>query len=356
MPFYGGGEEGNRRTVSLLRKFGYKVRVIKKIRSKATTTPFLKYLTYPFRTIYNILIFSIILIFGSRRAIVHISGFYGPTVFCEYLFVILAKLLNYNIVYEMRGGGAETFHQQGSALYRHCFRQIVRKSNVIFSQGIENEPFLKTLANTPVFYYPNFVESDFLPKSLPQKPKSPVNIVYFGRVEQPKNVKLIVEAVSIIQKSADATLTITGIGQQQYVDEVKTMMNNMLKSGTYSFVPGHRHTDIMNQLSDKHFILFPSVLPREGQSNALTESMSYGVVPISSPQGFSRTVIGDNNLIINDLSAQSYANRVLEIIGDNSFDKKSEFVYSRVAENYSELAVGMRLKAQYDKLFARQQR
>jgi glycosyltransferase involved in cell wall biosynthesis len=49
--------------------------------------------------------------------------------------------------------------------------------------------------------------------------------------------------------------------------------------------------------------------------------MSCGVVPVSSPQGFSRTVIGNDCLIVNELSAQAYADRVLEILSDGSFSE-----------------------------------
>ncbi|MBR4214726.1 MAG: glycosyl transferase family 1, partial [Bacteroidales bacterium] len=138
-PYYGGGEIGNQRTVNMLRGFGYKVRVVKKLRCKLTASQFVKLITYPFRAAIGVGAFLGLLLFGSRKAIVHISGFYGPTIFFEYILAEAANLLGYKIIYEMRGGGAEAYHKSGSAIYRLCFARIVRKARVIFSQGVENE-------------------------------------------------------------------------------------------------------------------------------------------------------------------------------------------------------------------------
>lgn len=355
-PFCGGGEEGNLRTVLLLRRLGHKVRIVKKLRCKANASRFVKNSTYPFRLTIGVLLFANLLLFGSRKALVHISGFYGPTIFSEYLLALLSRMFGYKYIYEMRGGGAETFHNNGSSLYRRCFQSIIDNAKVIFSQGIENGPFLRRLTDTPIFYYPNFIRQDELPGSLPQKPTDIVNLVYFGRIVPQKNVRLIVDIATIIQQHVNASLTIIGNGDKNYEAEVQSAMERQLKAGTFTFIPGHSHKQMKNLLLDKHFLLFPSFLDREGHSNTITEAMSCGVVPISSPQGFSRAVVGNASLIIDGLSAQNYATRVLEIIDNKLFDNISKSVFDRVADNFSEKEVGERLKSQYDKLFERQQR
>ena len=350
-PYYGGGEVGNKRTVDMLRQFGFKVRIVRKLRCKLTASQFVKLITYPFRAAIGVGAFLGLLLFGSRKAIVHISGFYGPTIFFEYILVEAANLLGYKIIYEMRGGGAEAYHKSGSAVYRLCFARIVRKAKVIFSQGVENEPLLKSISDTPIFYYPNFVEASYLPSALPQKPENVVNLIYFGRIEPQKNVKLIVEAAAILQKKTDISLTIIGKGQHGYVSEVIRQMEQTLKPGTYTFISGYARIGIRNILFDKHFLIYPSTLAREGQSNSITESMSCGVVPVSSPQGFSRTVIGNDRLIVNELSAQAYADRVLEILSDGSFSELSQFVYERIKSNYTQAVIEPKLREQYERLW-----
>ena len=295
--------------------------------------------------------FANLLLFGSRKALVHISGFYGPTIFSEYLLALLSRMFGYKYIYEMRGGGAETFHNNGSSLYRRCFQSIIDNAKVIFSQGIENGPFLRRLTDTPIFYYPNFIRQDELPGSLPQKSTDIVNLVYFGRIVPQKNVRLIVDIATIIQQHVNASLTIIGNGDKNYEAEVQSAMERQLKAGTFTFIPGHSHKQMKNLLLDKHFLLFPSVLDREGHSNTITEAMSCGVVPISSPQGFSRTVVGDASLIIDGLSAQNYATRVLEIIESENYAMLSNQVYERIRNNYLEDVVSVKLNSIYKKLF-----
>ena len=88
-PYYGGGEVGNKRTVDMLRQFGFKVRIVRKLRCKLTASQFVKLITYPFRAAIGVGAFLGLLLFGSRKAIVHISGFYGPTIFFEYILSVM---------------------------------------------------------------------------------------------------------------------------------------------------------------------------------------------------------------------------------------------------------------------------
>ncbi len=350
--FGGGGEIGNLRTVQMLRQFGYKVRIVKKYRCGGESTPFLiRLLTYPVRAALSLAQFACLLIVGNRKAMIHISGFYGNVVYAEYLFVLLSKLLGYKVLYEMRGGGAEQFYTNGNSFYRHCFRFIVRKSSIIFSQGIENEKFLRTITNTPIFYYPNYLKTDFLPNSVPVKPDSPLHIIYLGRLSPEKNIQLIVDATAILQKHLQVDLTIVGQGEKRYVDSICELMHKRLSINSFTIINGSPHDEVGQFLADKHFIIFPSKLEREGQSNTITEAMGFGIVPISSPQGFSRTLIGNSNLIVEDLSAESYANKLLEIVQSGQYELLSKQMHERVVTNYSEDVIKPKVKEQYDRLF-----
>lgn len=350
--FCGGGEIGNLRTVQMLRQFGYKVRIVKKYRCKWESTPhIIRLLSYPFRFALSFFQFASLLIFGNRKAIVHISGFYGVVVYSEYLFVLAAKLLGYKVVYEMRGGGAEQFYKNGNSIYRHCFRFIVRKSFYIFSQGIENEAFLRTLTSVPIFYYPNYLASDFISQHTSKKIDNILHIIYLGRFSPEKNVQLIVDATAILQKHQQADLTIIGTGEKKYVESIRQSMQKQLCNNSFSIIDSAPHDAIGKYLTNKHFILFPSQLEREGQSNTITEAMGYGIVPIASPQGFTRTLVGNDNLIIEDLSAESYANKVLEIVQSGKYESLSKQMHERICNNFTEDIIKPKLKAQYDLLF-----
>ena len=195
------------------------------------------------------------------------------------------------------------------------------------------------------------IYDDFLPKSLPSKPEGKINMVFFGRVEKEKNIKLIVETVSLLQKQFhNVSLTIIGNGHPSYIAEMKNLMKEKLQDSTYTYIAGCPHNKLREHLSDKHFYIFPSEQMYEGHSNAVTEAMAYGIVPIASPQGFSRTVIGNDELIVDEFSADEYAERIANIIREERFDEISASLYDRVCSNYTSSIVRKQIGLVYSGL------
>ena len=355
---FGGGEVGNVRTIRMLKSFGYHVVAVRKQRSNAKSSWFTNRLQYPFRTLTNTIKWFFVLLFGSRKnSIAHVSGFYGKTIYVETLQVFIAKLLGYRLVYELRGGGATTFYENGSKTYRKQFRYILNKADFLLSQGKENEPLLFSICNTPVFYYPNCVQQGFYPDELPQINEKSINLLFFGRIEEVKNPLLIVKATSLLQKEFDnITLTMLGNGKTELIEMVRKQMQNTLRTGTWQLMPGCSHDELKGLFVNKHFYVFPSQQPREGQSNAVTEAMGYGIIPIASPQGFNRSTIGNDFLIVNDLTAESYAERIATIIRNGDIETYSCFVRGRFLENYTESAVFNRVKGVYATFFEKERR
>ena len=124
----------------------------------------------------------------------------------------------------------------------------------------------------------------------------------------------------------------------------------MLKEDTYSFLPGCKHEDLPTLLADKHFYIFPSTQIREGQSNSVTESMAYGIIPIASPQGFNRSTIGDDYLIVEELSANAYADRIYEIIKSDKIQHYSQQVFEQFQKNFTQKVVFERTLGIYEKI------
>lgn len=351
-PPFGGGEIGNVRTIRMLESFGYKVIRVRRLRSGVKESWMMRRLTYPFRFGISTLSWLLILMFGHKRqSIAHVSGFYGNTIFIETLQTAIAKFFGYKLVYELRGGGATKFYEEGSKFYRKQFRYIINNADYLLSQGKENEPLLKGLCSTPICYYPNCVQQGFYPSELPKKPVGKINLLFFGRIEKEKNPMLIVETAAILQREYEnITLTVIGGGQPKLISDVKKQMEDGLQVGSYTYLPGCEHDELQRLLRDKHFYIFPSVQPREGQSNAVTEAMSFGIIPIASPQGFNRSTIGDEALIVNDLTAKSYAERISSIIQKKEVEKYSQFVRNRFLREFTEECVFDRMRKEYTKI------
>lgn len=353
---YGGGEVGNRRTLSFLRKGNFNVVTIPKY-TRVKNHSAVNLVRLGCKIIGNILKYFFILAFGTRRhSIVHIAGFYGPMIYFEYVLIALAKLFGYKVTYEMRGGGADTYFKEGSDVYKNCFRKSLLKCDVVFTQGLENVPLIKGINPTvDIFYYPNCVTQDFYPAQYPEKPKDRINFFYFGRISQTKNVGVVIDAFIALKSNFDNIyLDIVGnCSDNNYMESIQCKIAQNHLEEYIKIHPACNHEKLREHLRDKHFYIFPTTEPHEGHSNALTEAMAWGLIPVATSQGFNRSVIGDDRLIVHELSGKNFAKIVADIINDKKTEDYSMTMYKRVMDNYTDHIVCERLLKEYETLFER---
>lgn len=353
---YGGGEVGNRRTLSFLQKGNWDVVVIPKY-LRVRNHSVINLIRLGGKIVGNVLKYFLFLSFGTRRnSFVHIAGFYGPMIYFEYALIALGKLLGYRVIYEMRGGGADTYFKEGSDSYKRYFRKSLLKCNVVFTQGMENISLIKEINSTvDIFYYPNCVTQDFYPTQYPEKPKDRINLFYFGRISRTKNVDVVIDAFIELKSQFDNVyLDIVGnCNDDGYMVGINhKIAQNHLE--TYIKIhPACNHEMLKAHLRDKHFYIFPTTEPHEGHSNALTEAMAWGLIPVATSQGFNRSVISDDYLIVHKLSGKDFAEIIADIIKNKKIEDYSHKMYKRVMENYTDQTVCERLLKEYGTLFER---
>lgn len=354
-PPYGGGEVGNRRTLALLQKCNYEIKIIEKYQRVKNHSIF-NLLLLMYRIIKNIIRFFMTLLFGRRKkSIVHIVGFYGPMVYFENILVSLSHLFGYFTVYEMRGGGAELYFNNGNILYKKTFSHLINNANCIYSQGKENDSLiLKINPNKDIFYYPNYVMNDFMPCSYPNKPNNKINLLYFGRVSKTKNIDIIIETFKILSETHNNIyLDIIGnCPEPEYAKQIKRYIKDSGLENRINIYPACNHQQLKQYLKDKHFYLFPTKEPHEGHSNALTEAMAWGVIPIATAQGFNKSVINNNQLIVKDIRPTTFSLIIDQLISNNQIQTLSKEIYMRVQSNFTERVIYKSLKTKYDTLFS----
>lgn len=351
---HGGGEVGNRRTLALMKKMGFELNVIEKY-NRVNNHSTLNLILLFCKMVGSVLKFASRIIFGRRQcSLVHIVGFYGPMTYYENTLVSIAKACGYKVIYEMRGGGADTYYDEGSFLYRTVFRSMLKKSDIIFSQGKENYPLIERLSQgKPVYYYPNFVMDDFCPKEYPKKSTERVNIMYFGRVSKTKNVEVAVDAfVKVATNYKNVYLDIVGnTPEPEYAEIIRQRIADSGYADRVQMHPACNHEQLKEHLKDKHIYLFPTSEPHEGHSNAMTEAMAWGLIPIATAQGFNRSVVNNDTLIVESLTANAFAASIERLIQSGKMEDYSRSAYQRVIDNYSMDMVYRSLKAEYDCLF-----
>lgn len=242
-------------------------------------------------------------------------------------------------------------YKDGTEKYRKTLEDLLLKPEVVLCQGKEYVDFIKEAWGVERSFYPNYIMDDFVKPNNLDRPR-PIKLIYFGRVTEQKNVNVIIQVLSLIRKAGlDATLDIIGGYNEDYKKELDDIAGktNVIKYVTFY---GRKPFDfIANKLRESHYFVFPSVEKQEGHSNSLTEAMGCGVVPIVSTAGFNVSICGNNDLIVENVKADDFAQRIIDIEKSNRWGEYSEFAYNRILKNYTQNIVSKNLISYIETLF-----
>ena len=166
-----------------------------------------------------------------------------------------------------------------------------------------------------------------------------INLIYFGRITQSKNVDIVIKVLPILIKNGlVAKLDLVGGCSDEYkYFLIRCIEKERIPKGAVCYHGKQDFDYISRLLSSAHYFVFPSTEKKEGHSNSLTEAMAYGVVPIVSKAGFNESICGNPKLVVSDFSPQGFAERIIEIEKADEWYSLSHFVYERVINNYTEV-------------------
>ena len=336
----GGGETGNQRTIKMLESLGFII--IKSFKPYPDKKP--KVLFYLIEILVSIFAFiwKLISNFNSIYKC-HISAFYGYLIYYEFILVLISKLFKKKVVYEIRGGGMELFYNQRGYLYRLFFKSTINLADSILSQGQENARLLQILLKKSFkqkyVYYPNNIEDSKLPEiNIIKDFNGSLNLVYFGRFCENKNIDIIIDSFYKIKKE-NINFNLILIGKfvdENYKKKLFALIDELQINEDIKIYPPSSFDEISKILVKSHFFIFPSENIREGHSNSLTEAMAYGLIPISSDVGFSSSVINDPILILNEINSNEIVKIILDLIKNEKCSFCSEKMQDRVRSLYTE--------------------
>ncbi len=335
----GGAETGCRRTVEILKKLGYRVELAPKPTNTDGIRGYIKEAHRSLKTVQSAL----------RRPdvpLLYIAGFYEKNIYLEWLITKLAKRKNKLILYEPKNGCMAADYEKGSAVYRFFSRQVLKAADLIFCQGRAYQRFLKEELNLDGVYIPNYVMDRYLTDPAPRKREDTLHLVFSGRIAPEKNIGLMIETSHILsKKNIKNDLTLIGACTEPYRTELDRLILQLgMKQSQVRFLGSCCGDFLFEQLKSKDFFLFPSANRTEGHSNALTEAMAFGVIPVASTAGFNRDVIGNDDLIVPELRAEQYAGRIARIAQSGRMEVLREEMFRRVKENFTESVVTARIR------------
>jgi glycosyltransferase involved in cell wall biosynthesis len=345
----GGGEIGNAKTVNILSEV-YNVKVIQ--RPYRLEVPFISAPIYILQLLAALLELMFVSMVNKKVKAIHISGFYFQQIYVELAITMIAKMFRKKCIYEMRAGGATGAYENGGMLYRNTFEKVIRNSDMILSQGKENFPLLRQIGAPNIVYYPNYVTEDIFLLNIDNENREndPVlKLVYFGRINKAKNIETMLYILKeLIEKNVDVKLIL--IGRIKIVSFRSYIYNLISELNLANFIV-HKEPiygiDLWKELTNGHFYLFPTENPREGHSNALTEAMALGMVPVCSNHGFNRTVVGNDSLVIDNLDAQEYAKTINNVWSSGAWKSTSIMCKNRVKSEYTEQIIKDRILREY---------
>lgn len=342
----GGAEMGCLKTYSCYQSAGYKVVQVHK---PTLSNGFFKYL---FKLTITPLIIGRLLL-SNKNSVLHIAGFYLKLVSYEWFLMCISRICKRKNIYEFRNGGMIESFNHGGLLYKFFIRQLITKSSLVLCQGKNYVDFALNKWNIVTHYYPNYIRNEFEHIDLSVKNYKDMKLVYVGRITESKNIDVIIEIFAIIrQLYPHASLDLIGAFSENYKRVLDALIN--IKGLSHNEIHFHGRLNIENihkiLLSSSYF-LFPSSESREGHSNALTEAMGAGVVPIVSNVGFNKGIVHFDELVQEDLCPKNYAEAIFKIEKENLQKYYSEEVRAIVTSNYTEAIVAEKFINQVEKLF-----
>lgn len=289
----------------------------------------LKWFVYFFKCVYYSLFNS------SKATLVHITPLYKYFIYIEFFFVLVFKISNKDILTDIRAGSFIDYYNKNTKIYRFFIRNLLSLSSHIAVEGLIYKDFIiENLGQKKdVLYYPNYVKDDqILPIKRTFLGTETIQLIYFGRITKTKGIYTILRVYELLQERFNIKLiVIGGFDRIDLKQDVERYANDNL-----IIMPPKSKNEINKLLEQSHFFIFPSLHPGEGQSNALTEAMAYGLVPVVSNNGFNKTIVDDCGIVLSkEASEDDYANAIKQVIEKKQWLSLSEKAKNRIIQNYS---------------------
>jgi len=280
-----------------------------------------------------------------RPSVFHVTGLYKQFIYIELFMLFLAKRQNCHVVYDIRAGSMFSHYESRSSIYRFVFRYTLQYADTVMVEGRDYEPFIRDVTGESPYFFPNHVDYSIWGNSDREKNCNSPKLIYLGRIVPEKGIDTVLETSRLLtQRKFDHSLVIVGPGDRNYIDKLKSENSESM----IEWLEPIDSTAALGLLQAAHYFIFPTRHTGEGQSNALTESMAAGCVPIVSRNGFNASVIGDAGFLLEiDSGASTYASVVQDSWNSAEWASKSSACSARIHELFSTESVISNLISEY---------
>jgi glycosyltransferase involved in cell wall biosynthesis len=280
--------------------------------------------------------------------IFHLTGLYKQFTAFEILLMWQARKHGLKTIYDIRAGAMHKHYARLGPLYRWLFCHLLRGADQVMIEGMDYAQFVEQTTDRRAFYLPNHIDTSNLPPRIPLSASTPLRLVYVGRVTLEKGVATAVQTAGLLQANGLACeISIIGPGDKKLIDD---MVRDYADVGV-QWLGSLPATQVLAALGEAHIFIFPTRHLGEGHSNALTEAMAMGCVPVATDNGFNRTVIGDCGVVVPfDADASAYASAILALWQKKHWSALSTAAMERTRQLFSTEQAVSRLQQAYQDL------
>jgi glycosyltransferase involved in cell wall biosynthesis len=212
-------------------------------------------------------------------------------------------------------------------------------------QGEGQMPFVESFTGSPPVLMPNQIDLSAIPARTCSSTAVRPIIAYAGALRPEKGLSTMLDAVEVLrERGFDVDVRIAGTGDEKFIENLRSRYAHL----AISWLGPQTADRVLDLFAGSHFFVFPTWWPGEGQSNALTEAMACGCVPIVSDHGFNAATVGSCGAVLDlDRGPVDYAEAIQRIWESDQWQPLSERSTRRVREHYSSVAVIDHLTEQY---------
>lgn len=341
MPAKGGYQARNLRTIEALRSRGFEVQALPYAQPGPSRVGKIIYYAIGFTTL------ALRVSRCKKGSILHITGLRRIFLYPEFVLTYLAKRRHCRVIYDIRDGlGLDAVWLNRSAVYRNFFRRLLNSVDLVMVQGDAQVPFVESFTGRTPVTIPNQVDISKVPRRADSAVAStPPVIAYAGALKAEKGISTILDTVEVLAALGfEVRVRIAGTGDRTFVGSLRSRYSHL----SVEWLGSQPAESVLDLFATSHFFVFPTWWPGEGQSNALTEAMACGCVPIVSDHGFNAATVGMCGTVLRlDQGPVDYATAIQRIWESDQWAALSEQSRRRVQENFSSVAVTDHLTAQY---------
>ena len=345
-PARGGFQSANLRVMDVLRRLGAEVDALRyPDRDGNLLTKILVY-TFVFLRIAAAIMFG-----NPRGCAIHFTPYAKQFMLGECALILIARLRGYRVVIDLRAGSKQEIYNTSGPLHRATFRMALRSAHAVSFEGRAYDAFVAEVApEKPRFYLPNFIAAEELRQRQSFDPEGPT-LVYVGIVSEDKGaLATIALARRLRDRLPGARLTFIGRLHRAIEPQLRALGG----SEPWIEFTGALPPDQMRaRLDEAHFFVFLTLWRGEGHSNALTEAMGRGCVPIVTRHGFLPDVVGPHGFILDDREqTEAAVSWMAACWNETDWMSASRAVVDRVAQNFVDLGIDGILHDIYSAAFA----